>query len=79
VSLVIKKYPDLGAAHWFYNNTVALRFSPSRWEWLREAPEGLLHVDGLRCEHRYVLRYDGWWRKCPTGRWHKPIWRSDAD
>ena len=47
MSLVIKKYPDLGAAHWFYNNTVALRFSPSRWEWLREAPEGLLHVDGV--------------------------------
>jgi hypothetical protein len=47
LSLIIKKYNDLSAPHFFYNNEVALRFSPSRWEWLREALEGLLHVDGV--------------------------------
>jgi hypothetical protein len=50
VSLVIKRYNDLSAPHLFTfpDGTVeSLRFSPSKWEWLRETPLGLAHVDGV--------------------------------
>lgn len=46
MSLVVRRYSDLSEAVWFYNHTVSLRFSPSHWEWLRETPLGLKHVDG---------------------------------
>ncbi len=47
MSLIIRKYNDLTAPRLFYNDTVALRFSPSKWLWLREASEGLIPVDGV--------------------------------
>jgi hypothetical protein len=47
VSLVIRKYNDLSAVHFFYGGTERLRFSPSKWEWLREIESGLSHVDGV--------------------------------
>ena len=47
MSLVIKKYPDLGPVHLFYGGSERLRFCESKWLWLRETPDGLQPLDGV--------------------------------
>lgn len=42
MSLIVKKYHDLTEPYLFYNGTERLRFSPSKWLWVREAPENKL-------------------------------------
>jgi hypothetical protein len=47
MSLLVKKYSDLGPVKLFYNGTEKLQFSPSRWLWLRHTPAGLQPLDGV--------------------------------
>jgi hypothetical protein len=47
VSLVIKKYNDLIGPMYFYNGEEALWFSPSRWLYVRETPDGLQELSGV--------------------------------
>ena len=48
MSLVIRRYPDLSGPLRHYNNTVTLRFSPSRWLYLLEGEDGsLTPIDGV--------------------------------
>jgi hypothetical protein len=42
VSLVVKRYNDLTEPLLFYKGTERLRFSPSKWLWLRELADGKL-------------------------------------
>lgn len=42
MSLVIRKYNDLSAPYLFYGGTEKLRFSPSKWLWVREDVEDKL-------------------------------------
>lgn len=47
MSLIIKKYNDLSAIHFFYDGTERLRFSPSKWLWVREQADGLQELSGI--------------------------------
>jgi hypothetical protein len=47
VSLIIKKYNDLSAVHFFYDGTERLRFSPSKWLWVREQGDKLIELSGV--------------------------------
>jgi hypothetical protein len=47
VSLIIKKYNDLSAIHFFYGDTERLRFSPSKWLWVREVEGKLQELAGV--------------------------------
>lgn len=47
MSLIIKKYPDLGPVHLFYGGAERLQFCESKWLWLRQTPDGLQPLDGV--------------------------------
>lgn len=40
MSLLIRKYSDLSTPYLFYGGTEKLRFSPSKWLWVRESDDG---------------------------------------
>lgn len=47
MALVIKRYPDLAFAGYFYGGTEKLWFSKDNWLYLRETPEGQVPLSGV--------------------------------